>query len=340
VNWLYGDVSDGDAGRQALDAKVRKMLASGMRYVTDADSRPLGAAQPWGNLWDDGADPVTELPRLMQVRRAALANFGLGALRPDESTAQLRRKYVPIYLLHRYQIDATAKLVAGVDFPYSVASDARPEAVPVAPATQRAALRALLATLAPSELDTPEHLIPLLSVGEAGERDRQFDIEVMAGAGGPVFDPLIAADIAAGLPIDALLAPDRLNRLVDQHRRDAKMPGVDEVMSALITACFPSATDKGRLAEIQRRVQYRLVLDLEQTAHAPNVSPGAKAAIDSHLKALAARLKAMSSDPAERAHRDYLVALITDPKRLEAVLAEPHLKPEVPPGMPIGEDEE
>ena len=50
VDWLYGDVPDGDAGRQALDAKVRKMLASGMRYVTDADSRPLGAAQPWGNL--------------------------------------------------------------------------------------------------------------------------------------------------------------------------------------------------------------------------------------------------------------------------------------------------
>jgi hypothetical protein len=340
VDWLYGDVPDGDAGRQALDTKVRRMLASGLRYVTDADARPLGAAQPWGNLWDDGADPTAELPRLMQVRRAAIANFGLAALRPDEATAQLRRKYVPIYLLHRYQIDATSKLVAGVDFPYSVAGDARPEAVPVAAATQRAALHALLATLSPAELDTPEHLIPLLSAGESGERDRQFDIEVMAGAGGPVFDPLIAADIAGGLPIDALLASDRLNRLVDQHRRDAKMPGVDEIVSALIATCFPSATEKGRLAEIQRRVQYRLVLDLEQTAHAPNVSPEAKATIEAHLKVLAARLKGTSSDPAERAHREYLVTLMTDRKRLEAVLANPHLKPEVPPGMPIGEDEE
>ena len=82
------------------------------------------------------------------------------------------------------------------------------------------------------------------------------------------------------------------------------------------------------------------MLDLEQTARVPNVSPEAKAAIDAHLKALAARLKAASSDPAERAHRDYLVALMTDRKQLEAVLATPHLKPEVPPGMPIGEDEE
>ena len=161
----------------------------------------------------------------MQVRRAAIANFGLGVLRPDEATAQLRRKYVPIYLLHRYQIDAAAKLVAGVDFPYSVAGDVQPEAVPVAAAAQRAALHALLATLAPAELDTPERLIPLLSVGQSSESDRQFAIEVMAGAGGPVFDPLIAADIAAGLPIDALLAPDRLDRLVDQHRRGREDAG-------------------------------------------------------------------------------------------------------------------
>ncbi|HTW33162.1 MAG TPA: zinc-dependent metalloprotease [Rhizomicrobium sp.] len=340
VDWLYGDVPDGEAGKAALDAKVRKMLASGLRYVTDADSRPLGAAQPWGNLWDDGADPVAELTRLMQVRRVAIANFGLGALRPDEATAQLRRKYVPIYLLHRYQVDATSKLVAGVDYPYSVASDAQPEAVPVAAATQRAALRAVLATLQPAALDTPERLIPLLSVGEAGERDRQFDIEVMAGAGGPVFDPLVAADIAGGLPIDALLAPDRLDRLVDQHRRDARMPGVDEIVSALIATCFPPTTEKGRLADIRRRVQYRLVLDLEQTLRLPDVSPEAKAAVDVHLKTLAARLKAPSSDLAERAHRGYLIALMTDRKRLEAVLANPHLKPEVPPGMPIGEDEE
>ena len=340
IDWLYGDVPDGEAGRRALDAKVRAMQASGLRYVTDADSRPLGAAQPWGNLWDDGADPVAELNRLMQVRRVAIANFGLNALRPDEATAQLRRKYVPIYLLHRYQLDATSKLVAGVDFPYSVASDAQPQAVPVPATTQRAALRALLATLQPDVLDTPERLIPLLSVGESGERDRQFDIEVMAGAGGPVFDPLMAADIAGGLAMDALLAPDRLNRLVDQHRRDAKMPGVDEIVSGLIATCFASAPDKGRFADIRRRVQYRLVLDLEQTVRNPNVSPEAEAAIGAHLKALASRLRASSPDPTERAHRDYLLTLMTDRKRLEALLASPHLKPEVPPGMPIGEDEE
>lgn len=338
IDWLYGDVPDGAAGQAALDAKARKMRESGMRYVSDADSRPRGAAQPWGNLWDDGSDPVAELDRLMQVRRAALAQFGLGALRPDEAVADLRRKYVPIYLLHRYQIDATAKLVGGVDYAYAVADDAVPGAAPVAAGTQRAALKALLATLSPAELDTPERLLPLLSQAQSGEPDRQYQIEVMATQGGPVFDPLLAADIAAGLTIDALLAPDRLDRLADQHRRDAKMPGADEIVSALIATSFPRSPAPGRLGAIVRRVQDRLVLALAETARSAKVSPDVAAVIEAHLKALAGTLKAGSGDEAERAHRAWLVTLIIDRKAMDRALAAPHAKPDVPPGMPIGDD--
>lgn len=328
VDWLYGTGGDVAALR-----KVKASVDKGERYVTDIDARPLGTSQPWGSLWDDGADPAAELTRMMGVRRAAIGQFGLGALKPGEPVANLKRKYVPIFLLHRYQLEAASKLVGGVDFAYAVLGDGR-EASPAVPAAQqRAALAALLSTLAPAELDTPETLTALLSSAQSGEPDRQYTIEVFATAGGPVFDPLVAAEVAAGLTLDNLLAPDRMTRLVDQHRRDPGQLGVGEMLDSLIDAVFAPAS--GRLGEVSRRVQTRLVLNLANAARDPKVSPAVASEISARLAALPARLKG-GVDSADRAHRQRLVALLGDPALL-AALSAPKLKPETPPGMPIGD---
>ncbi|MBS0491768.1 MAG: zinc-dependent metalloprotease [Proteobacteria bacterium] len=327
VDWLYGE--DGEPALR----KVKASIDQGQRYVTDVDSRPLGVAQPWGSLWDDGADPAAELTRMMAVRRAALDQFGLGALKPGEPVANLKRKYVPIYLLHRYQLEAASKLLGGVDFAYAVIGDGRETSPPVPAAQQRAALAALLATLDPKALDTPETLTAMLSSAQSGDPDRQYVIEVFATAGGPVFDPLVAAEVAAGLTLDNLLAPDRMARLVDQHRRDPAQLGVGEMLDRLIDTAFAPAA--GRLGEISRRVQTRLVLNLANAVRDPKVSPAVGSEISARLAALPARLKG-GADPADRAHRQRLIALLGDPALL-AELSEPKLKPQTPPGMPIGD---
>lgn len=334
VDWLYGPVPPGPAGEAALAAKARAQADRGARYVTDGDSRPPGAAQPWGGLWDDGADATAELVRVMSVRRAALDSFGTGALKTGEPMANLRRKYVPIFLLHRYQLEAAAKQVAGVEYPYGVKGDVHAASPIVAGARQRAALEAVLATLKPSELDTPEALIPLLSAGQSGADDRQFDIEVFDG--GPVFDPLTAADVAAGLAIGPLTTPDRLKRLVEQHRRDPSLPGAGEVLDRLIATAFAPAA--GRNAEIARRVQTRTVLEMAAVSRKAETSPAVAAEIDQHLADLASRLKAAPGVGSDRAHRLRLAALIADRDEMARVLAAPTLRPTVPPGMPIGDD--
>ncbi len=335
VDWLYGAVPAGAAGEQTLGAKARAATDRGMRYVSDADSRPAGAAQPWGSLWDDGSDPAAELTRMMQVRRVALDHFGLGALKPGEAVAALKRKYVPIYLLHRYQVEAAAKALGGIDYAFAVKGDAHQAATPVPTAQQRAALGALMATLAPAELDTPEALLPLLEAAQSGDTDRQTEIEVLPSSGtAAVFDPLAAADIAASLTIDAVANPDRLARLIDQHRRDPQALGADEVLDRLVATAFAPAP--GRLGEIARRVQVRTVLDLAAVARDAKTSPAVAAQIDQRLTDLAGRLK--TADPAERAHRQWLVKLLTDKDALTHVLGDPKSKPEIPPGMPIGDD--
>ncbi|WP_421738876.1 zinc-dependent metalloprotease [Caulobacter sp.] len=336
VDWLYGDVPAGAAGKQALAAKAAQ---SRLRYITDGDSRGAASGQPWGALWDDGADSVAELKRMMTVRRAALDQFGLGALKTGETVETLKRKYVPIYLLHRYQVEAAVKQVGGVEFSYAVKGDAGQVAPLVAPDRQRAALAALMTTLSPAALDTPEKLVPLLSGGQSGETDRQHVIEVFGGMGGPVFDPLVAADVGAGVTLDTLLASDRLARLVDQHRRDPAQPGVGEVVDTLLATVFAPAT--GRQAEIARRVRWRTVLDLAAAARDVKRSPQAASEIDQKLAELATKLKtAPGADASDRALNLRLAALLRDGDDLTRVLGEAKLKPETPPGMPIGDVED
>ncbi len=329
VDWLYGD---GDPVAKAAKAQAT------LRYITDQDARGVGTGQPHAAIWDDGADPVAELARLMAVRRVAIDRFGPQALRPGEAAQALKRKYVPIYLLHRYQVEATAKLLGGVEFSYAVKGDAAMTANVVPAADQRAALSGLLAAMAPDALDTPEALIPLLSSGQSGGGDRQYDIEVFDGASGPVFDALVAADVGAGIVLDAILAPERLARLTEQHRRDPGQPGVGEVTDKLLAQAFTPAT--GRLAEIARRVQVRTALELAATARRADVSSSAKSELTQRLADLAAKLKAApGADPSDRAHRLTLATLLTDKDELARVLAQAKRRPEAPPGMPIGDDE-
>jgi len=152
-----------------------------------------------------------------------------------------------------------------------------------------------------------------------------------------VFDPLAAADIAASLTIDAVANPDRLGRLIDQHRRDPTLPGADEVLDRMIATVFAPA--QGRQAEIARRIEARAVLDLAAVARDPKTAPAVAAEIDQRLADLASRLKAQpGADPAERAHRARLARLLTDREALAHLLGDAKSKLEIPPGMPIGDD--
>src|SRR6185312_12497231 len=121
----------------------------------------------------------------------------------------------------------------GVNFPYAVnGENAAAQVVPGA--TQWAALYALLDTLSPAELTVPARLNPLLSIGFGGDSDRQTDIDIIPTAGGPVFDPLKATEVGAVQTLDALLAPDRLNRLEGQHSTDSSVPAPAQLFDLLL----------------------------------------------------------------------------------------------------------
>jgi hypothetical protein len=334
VDWLYGDPagSDPDAvARAKADAAVR----SGLRFVADENARSVSTSQPHGGMWDDGADPAAELERMLDVRRVALGRFGLGALQRGEPVANLRRKLVPIWLLHRYQVEATAKSVGGLTSSYSVRGDGAEAAAPVPATEQRRALAALLRTLDPAALDVPERLVPLLSAGWSGSSDRQYDIEIFRTAGGTAFDPLAATDAAAAVTLAALLDPHRLNRMADQSRRDPGMPGPAELMRQLLDLATASA-QAGRV-EVRRRVGTRIAFALALSQRDASLSPGVSAILDQGLHDFARKLAlAVTSSAEERAWRLSLSRLLLDREALEAQLQDEARRPTVPPGMPIG----
>lgn len=329
IAWLYGP--GGEAGQALLNQNAK----GGLRYISDADARGLAVGQPWASLWDDGADPAAELSRMMAVRRVALSNFGLAALHPGEPVSMLRRKYVPIFLLHRYQIEAAGKLVGGVDYAYSVIGDGTEASPPVPAAAQRQAVSALLATLEPAALTTPAGLLPLLSAGQEGAWDRQTEIEVFPTLGGPVFDNLAAAETAAGLTLDVLLNPKRLARLAEQNRLDPSLPGGAEVLNALVDQVFTDPAEAA-LLPVAHRTQARAVLDLGRLAGEPETPPAVAALALAALDRAAAKLAGRSGDAVTRAHRERLIALIEDPEELRRLAKAKEARPEAPPGMPIG----
>src|SRR5215468_11325716 len=99
------------------------MRSRGLRFLTDQDARPTGSASSLAHLWDSGTNAVDELNRLMQVRAAALQRFGEKNIREGAPLATIEDVLVPIYMLHRYQVEAASKLIGGMDYTFALRGD-------------------------------------------------------------------------------------------------------------------------------------------------------------------------------------------------------------------------
>lgn len=337
IDWLYSEGAPGSDEAARLDRLARDAQAKGYRYVSDADARGAASAQPYGALWDNGADPVVELDNVMAVRRIALSRFGLNSVPAGSPAADLRRALVPIYLFHRYQVEAAVKFVGGVDYGYAVVGDGR-EAAPATPAAdQRRALAALVRTLDPTALDLPDPLLSLLSSGMSGSRDKAYAIEIFPTSGASVFDLPTAAETAADLPLSLLLTPARLNRLVEQKRRDAGQLDVTETVDVLLAAVAPGGPQAdGRTGELRRRVRARLIGDLVSVLDDKTLSPTAAAQIDAALLRYAKTLSGWKGQGAEADQAGRIARLLTSGDRKALAAPRSGAVETLPPGMPIG----
>ena len=213
----------------------------GLRYVSDPDARAVGGAHPAGHLWDNGADAVAELLRIGRLRRAALRRLDGDNLAPGRPAAELEDVLAPLYLAHRYQVEAAAKLLGGVDYRYAVNGGEAPADIePVDAEVQRAAMRALLGTLTPAFLELPAELARAIPPPPPGYvRDR----EQFASRTGPTFDPEAAAEASVDHTLRYLLAPERITRL-RARESFGEGPDPEELAEALAAVCRGDGVDE------------------------------------------------------------------------------------------------
>jgi hypothetical protein len=170
-----------------------------------------------------------------------------------------------------------------------------------------------------------------MSAGYGGSDDRQTEIEIIPTAGGPVFDPLKATEVAVVHTLNALLDPNRLNRLESQHSADPAAPSPTEVVERLIDQAF-AATER----DVGRRIATTAALSVARVQRSATLSPTVALGMAAQLERLADRLRRQRGEGVRPDWSRGLAALLGDREALDKAIADPARLPRVPPGMPIG----
>ncbi len=331
VTWTYQDFPPGTDEAAALKKILDDAWAQDLRYLTNQDTD----ANPRVDQWAHGTDPAAELERVLAVRRAALARFGEHAIRRDLPLALMEEALVPLYLHHRYQVEAAASALGGQHYIYALRGDGREPYRWVPAPEQRAALEALVKALAPAELALPRPLLAKLPPRPSGYGRHR---ELFPRYTGPVFDAITPAVVAADLTVGFILEPQRAARLVEQHALDPALPGLDEVIDRLVRAGFDVSAGSPYEAEIARALG-RVVADRLMALAGSASMPQVRAIATWKLEQLRDKLSPPGV-PTTSAAAANARLIANDIKRFLERPAGPYrapATPEPPPGAPIGD---
>jgi Met-zincin/Domain of unknown function (DUF5117) len=334
IAYGYQDFPEGTDETAALDGLLADARTRGLTLLTGQDAGPDGT-HPRTHRWDNGADAAAELRRVMDVRRAALGRFGERAIRVGMPLATMEDTLVPLYLHHRYQVEAAAKLVGGGWYTYALRGDGQQPWGPVSADDQRRALDVLLSTLSPAELALPTSVLQRLP---PRPYTHERHGELFDSRTGLSFDILSPATTAADMTVALILQPERAARLVEQQALSPELPTLEWVIDRLVSATYddPGQEENGYWREIHRSVQ-RVVAERMIALAADAQMPQVRAVAEYKLAQLRDRLRAQSSGlDTDAAHTRLLAADLT---RFLERKWEPQDRREplkVPPGSPIG----
>ena len=214
VEYAYSDFPKTKNENNELDKIINEAQKNGLYFLSDSDSRPVGSANPFSHLWDNGELPYKELNKLLKVRDLALKNIDLDNLIDGEPYDRIEDILVPIYMLHRYQIEAAAKAIGGVDYLYFVKNNNNDKVKFVDSKLQRKSLESLLSVLKPKNLVLPNNLFDILSPRSfRNPRTR----ENFVSNTGVTFDYINISSSLINHTLTFLLNPERINRINQQN---------------------------------------------------------------------------------------------------------------------------
>jgi hypothetical protein len=337
IAYGYQDFPAGTDEHAALDKILSDAFKRGLMYLTDQDARPASASSSVAHLWDNGANVLDGLANVMAVRAAALRRFGENNIREGAPMATLEDVLVPLYMYHRYQVEAAAKLVGGEDYTFSLRGKGDKNPQIIAPEEQRRALTAVLDTLRPENLALPESLLRLIPPRPPGYGRTREDFRIRTF---PNFDALAPSEAIADHVCDFLLNQERAARLVEFHARDARNPGLEEVLHRILETTWTAPMGTGYQAEIRRTVNMVVLNHLMALASGERASNQVRAIAEFKLDVLRGWLvgqRDLTRDENQIAFLVYAANQIKrfqeDPKKMNLTKSN-----DPPDGQPIGTD--
>ncbi len=328
VAYAYSDFQDSVNERDALNKILEDAYSNGLQYISDRDARPQGGAHAMAHLWDNGGDPTDELNRVLEVRKQAIENFSTENIRTNEPYSVLEDVFVPLYLFHRYQSEATVKLIGGLEYNYSVRGSNFPEMKSVSGADQKKALSAMLKTVDAAEIAIPAtklHLFPPRAIGYAKTR------ESFKGYTGTAFDPIAAAQTSADQSLGLLFHPERAARLIQQKSLDNNQLGLDQLLELIIDNTIYKNHKDSYIESVQTAINYRVLDHLIKLAATAETNPEVNAVSNSRLRTLRSQLMGLDPDKDNEEMVRRIDRYFKDPGKFESAKA---LK--IPDGSPIG----
>jgi hypothetical protein len=335
IAYGYQDFPGNVDERSALDQILSQAFGHGLMYLTDQDARPASASSSVAHLWDNGANVIDELNNVMKVRAAALRRFGENNIRDGEPMATIEDVLVPIYMYHRYQVEAVAKVVGGEDYAFSLKGKGDRNPQIVSPEEQRRALAAVLDTIKPDSLMLPEPLLRLIPPRPTGYPRTREDFRIRTQ---PTFDALAPAEAITDHVSNFLFNPERAARLVQFHARDIRNPGLAEVIDRIINSTWKAPTATGYAGEIQHTVDMVILGDLMGLASAERAPNQVRAIAELKLEQLKNWLGTQRTLTMDESHRAFLFYAMQQIKRFQDDPKKMNLtRPQDPPdGQPIG----
>lgn len=219
-----------DDEKEGLQDVLEENNRKGLRYITDQDSRPIYGFHPYAHLWDNGEDAIRELRRIMEYRNTALNAFSDNVLPQHAPLSEMEKVLVPVYLSPRYQVEATAKIIGGLEFQYSEKGDDNTRNLIVNHRIQKDALQALLSLIQPDQLEISQAIIEQIPPTAYGySRGREYFKSELGGT----FDPVMAAKGLSEHVLNFLLHPTRLNRIAMQYTQDEAQFSLEQYLDEI-----------------------------------------------------------------------------------------------------------
>ncbi|WP_297693423.1 zinc-dependent metalloprotease [uncultured Eudoraea sp.] len=330
VAYSYSEFAQGTDEKQALNKILEESARKGLRFISDKDARPLGGAHALAHLWDNGQSASTELENVLKIREIAIGNFSIDNIRKNEPNTTLEDVFAPLYFFHRYQTEAAAKMIGGLDYNYAVKGDGQKIVESIDKSLQLEALEVLFKTLDANVIAIPEEklsLFPPRAIGYPRTR------ESFKGRTGVSFDALSAPETASDMTLGLLLHPERASRLIQQKSLDNQQIGLDYVLSQLVQNTIAKDLRDPYFNEVQKSINYRVLYHIMNLAAHKGVHPQVNAIANSQLKSIKSTLQAGKNnfDAMEMIRRvDYFYS---EPAEFKVIVA-----PKIPDGSPIGMD--